>query len=141
MSGQGAHPGRRRIAGGGSLLAWTEWIAAALGAAFLIAVIGYLGWRSAARERTPAAISVSALSVTRAGERYVVRFEAHNQGDATAAGAVIEGRLSRGTETIEEAEVTLPYAPGRSKREGALIFENDPGAFRLVLSATGYHDP
>ena len=140
MSRQGANPGQGRVAGG-SILAWTEWIVAALGAAFLIAVLGYMGWRSAARERTPPAISVSALSVTRAGERYVVRFEARNQGDATAAGAVINGRLSRGTETVEEAEVTLDYAPGRSSRHGALVFENDPGAFRLVLSATGYHDP
>lgn len=140
MSRQGTNPGRGRVAGG-SILVWTEWIVAALGAAFLIAVLGYMGWHSAGRERTPPAISINALSVTRAGERYVVRFEARNAGDATAAGVVINGRLRRGSETIEEAEVTLDYAPGRSSREGALVFENDPGAYRLVLSAIGYHEP
>ena len=140
MSRQGTNPGRGGVAGS-SVLAWTEWMVAALGAAFLIAVLAYMGWRSAGRERTPPTISINALSVIQAGERYVVRFEARNEGDDTAAGVVISGRLRRGSEMIEEAEVTLDYAPGRSSREGALIFENDPGAYRLVLSAIGYHEP
>ncbi len=127
--------------GGGRVLALAEWVFAGLGAAFLVGVLGHLSWSAAVHENAPPEISVRAVSVTAAGERYVVRFEGRIQGGETAAGVVIKGRLQRGSETVEEAETTLDYAPARSTREGALAFANDPASFRLVLGAAGYHKP
>lgn len=123
------------------ILAWAEWIVAGLGAAFLFGVLGYMSWHALVYQSAPPAIFIHAVSTVRAGEHYVVRFEARNQGHSTAAGLLVEGSLRRGGETVEEAETTLDYVPARSRREGALLFENDPASFQLVLGAAGYHKP
>jgi uncharacterized protein (TIGR02588 family) len=138
MSRDTAGSGRRRS---GRILALAEWIVAGLGALFLIGALAHLSWRAAVEGGAPPAISVSAASVTAAKGRYLVRFEALNEGGATAAGVVVKGRLKRGAETVEEAETTLDYAPPRSRRHGVLVFENDPASLQLVLDATGYHEP
>lgn len=122
-------------------LAVAERTFAACGAAFLVAVIGYIGWYAAAHGDARPELAVGLIKVSPVGQQYAAFFQMTNHGHATAAGVVVEGELRRGDVTIERAETTLDYVPGRSRREGALLFTQDPNAFTLLLSAKGYHDP
>ena len=123
------------------LVAWAEWAVAALGAAFVLGAVGYLTWSGLTRRGGPPDVSLSLISVVSSERSHTVLFEARNEGDATAAGLVVEGRLLQDGRTVEEAETTLDYLPGLSTRKGGLIFAHDPAAYQLSLSARGYHDP
>ena len=118
-----------------------EWVAAAVSAALVLFVLGYLLYDAAARPQTPPAVEVSVDSVARGGGVWRVEFVARNRGQNTAAGVIVEGELKDGERTVETSEATLDYVPGKSKRHGGLFFRQDPGAYRLELRALGYQRP
>ncbi|MBW3572486.1 MAG: TIGR02588 family protein [Gemmatimonadetes bacterium] len=118
-----------------------EWVAAAVSAALVLFVLGYLLFDATARPQTPPAVEVSADSVAHVGGVWRVEFVARNRGHGTAAGVVVEGELKEGDRTVETSETTLDYVPGKSKRHGGLFFRRDPGPYRLELRAFGYQRP
>jgi uncharacterized protein (TIGR02588 family) len=115
-----------------------EWIAAALGAVALAAVLGVIGYGLATRGDAPPSFRFETLSVTPVGDRWHVAFRVTNTGDAPASTVKVVGQLAPDGET---AELTLRYVPDRSSREGGLYFRHDPRAGALEFRVSGYESP
>lgn len=73
---------------------------------------------------------------------YLVQFNALNQGGSAAEGVVIEGQLTRGTESVVETSHTMvDYLPSHSELRGGLFFTHYPRQFDLQMRALGYEVP
>ena len=114
-----------------------EWVAAGLGAAVALALIGVIGW-SALNEHPDELprLSVAAGPLEPAGERRTVRFTVRNASGRTAKQVQVEGTFGEQT-----AAATLDYVPGRSEEHGALLFDAEPGGGTVELRITGYQLP
>ena len=117
-----------------------EWAVAAVGAAVLLAMVGYLAWMGLVGEEGPPALSVRVERVQPAGEGWLVLFVAANDGPSAAATVRVRGRLGEDS-AVEESVAVLDYVPQRSERRGGLMFSRDPGAEPLELRVEGYERP
>ena len=116
-----------------------EWVAAALGSAALLAVLGAIVYGLATRgDGNPPAFTFETVAVTRTADRWHVGFKVTNSGDRPASAVKVIGELASGT---ENAEVTLRYVPDRSNREGGLYFLKDPTADPVRFRVAGYETP
>lgn len=119
-----------------------EWVAAAVGAALVIAVIGFIAYQAVVARGDPhPRISVRVDTIIGYGDGYIVEFLAENTGGATAAGLLIKGRISSDTGVVEESEATIDFVPSKSRHRGGLLFTKDPRAFRLEVRPAGYQRP
>ena len=118
-----------------------EWALAALSAALVLGVIGFLLYEGLAEPTTPPEVRVTVETVRPAGSGYLVTFKAENRGQRTAAGLGVEGTLKRGGTTVETRSTTLDYVPSEGARKGGLYFTEDPRDYELALRATGYDRP
>ncbi len=118
---------------GNSLL---EWIAAAVGLLLTIGVAAVIA-RDAFNGSADMApdLEVVVRDQQRVGNRWLVRFDAHNRSPVTAAQVTIEGALPDG----ETSTATIDYIPGRSMRGGGLIFTTEPRG--VQLRPLGFQDP
>lgn len=117
-----------------------EWIVAAVSAALVIGVVGFLIY-DGVRPLTPPNVTIEVDSVRTAGLGYLVLFRARNSGRGTAADVVVEGELAADSGRVETSETTIDYVPAGGVQRGGLYFEHDPRQLRLRLRAQGYRDP
>jgi uncharacterized protein (TIGR02588 family) len=119
-----------------------EWVAAALGAAVVLAAIGFMIYEAMTGGPHPIArITVEVDTIVPYSSGYVVEFRAINEGDASAARVVVSGELRSDTGVVERAEVTVDYVPARSWRKGGFVFAKDPRAHRVELRSKGFDRP
>lgn len=119
-----------------------EWIAAALGLAFLIALLGVIGAEAiASGSHEPPAITIEIGEVERAGSTYVAAFRAINGSGGTAAALQIEGRLIDDSGEVETSLATIDYLSAHGSAEGGLIFSHDPRGLKIVARPLGYQTP
>ncbi len=118
-----------------------EWIMALVGAALIVAAVGFLLYEALTQGDEPPRVVIEVLDVTVQDGRFLVEFDARNTGDETGAGVTIEGQLLQGGEPVETSSVTLPYVPGHSTRKGGLFFTEDPTQYDLQIRALGYERP
>ena len=119
-----------------------EWISASLGAAIVLALLGFVAFKAVtATPDVPATVRLVPGDAYAGPGGYVVEVRAHNPTGSTAAAVHIEGTLKEGGREVETARATISYVPGRSEREAALIFSRDPRRYRVELRATGYEKP
>lgn len=113
-----------------------EWLASAVGLILTLGVMAVIA-RDAFNGSGDMApdIEVVAMAPERLGNRWLVRFDAHNRSPVTAAQVTIEGALPGG----ETSTATIDYIPGRSTRGGGLVFSTEPGEVRL--RPLGFQDP
>lgn len=118
-----------------------EWTAAAIGAALTLGVVGYCIWEAVADDRGPPVLEVSAepAKVVRGG--HVVPLVVRNASRSTAAEVEVRGVLEQAGRVVEERHAVFAYVPGQGEARGGLVFERDPAAFDLTLSAEGYAEP
>ncbi|MBE7366055.1 TIGR02588 family protein [Ramlibacter pallidus] len=118
-----------------------EWVAAGVGLLLLVASIGYLLVDAVtARDGQPQP-RIEIVDVAPQGGQFVVRLKVHNDGRATAAALRVAGELRRGETVLESSELELDYLPGRSSREAALLFTQDPRTLQLALSSRSWQKP
>lgn len=72
---------------------------------------------------------------------YVVKFKVKNDGEYSAAAAVIKGELKEGEKAVETSTTTVAYVPSFSTRDGGVFFTKNPKDYKLELRATGYTEP
>lgn len=120
---------------------WPEWVVAALGAALIVTIIGYMIFFTSAHPPSPPDVTVLQTSKVRVSQGYLVEFVARNEGNSTAANLVVKGVLTDGDRVVEESETTLDYVPQQAERKGGLFFRNDPSMHTVELQAGGYVDP
>jgi len=117
-----------------------EWGIAAVSAVLLLALVAFLTYEAVTRDGTQPTLELSVEEIVEGPTAYTVVLEVFNAGDMTGAAVEIEGTLTIGQET-SVSNVVLDYAPARSTRRAALLFEQDPRAGELELRVTGYTDP
>jgi uncharacterized protein (TIGR02588 family) len=127
----------------GGTSAW-EWAAAAVGAAILASIVGYLIYEAIARppEARPEIVVNDAAAVPLTNGAFLVPITVKNLGHATGAGINVSGALvGPDGAVVEESAVTFSFVAQHSKETGGLYFAADPRTLRLVLRVEGYTDP
>lgn len=113
-----------------------EWLASAIGLILTLGVTAVIAQDAfSGSAEAPPDIEVVAKAPERVGQRWLVRFDAHNRAATTAAQVTIEGVLPGG----ETSTATIDYIPGRSTRRGGLVFSSEPAGVRL--RPLGFQDP
>lgn len=119
-----------------------EWIAAGLGLALTLGVLGFIGWQAVqAPDEALPQIDVRVAGVTRSGAGHLVEIRVVNNSTKTAAGVEVEGTLSQTGNANEKSRTTFAYVPGGSEVRGGLFFKADPGAGDLQVRPLGYEEP
>lgn len=118
-----------------------EWIAGGVSAAITAAMIGFLLFQAFSVSTAVPQLDATVEGIRASGDTFHLEFRIVNRGEATAAGVLVRGRLSNGSEVIEEREVTFDYIPAHSENRGALLFRNDPRSYQLQLEPQGYKEP
>lgn len=118
-----------------------EWVTGAVGLVLVLGTVGFIAYDALERAPSVPEVTIEHISTERTAGGYVVKFQAHNSGSATAAALSISGELSDGGAAVETSEIVLDYLPAESERQGGLIFRNDPARYELRLEAKGYVDP
>ena len=106
-----------------------EWIAAGLGLALTLAVLGYSLWEAVAEASGPPVLTVAAEQVVA------------NTGGETASSVEVRGDLVLADRPPEERRATFAYVPAGGEVAGGLVFVQDPRLGRLTLSVEGYETP
>jgi uncharacterized protein (TIGR02588 family) len=118
-----------------------EWVAALIGAALVVGIVGFLVIEALRERSTPPQIEIEVVEISKGDAGHLVQIQVLNRGEATAAQLVLEGQLRRDGENVESSTITLSFAPAGSSRSAGLIFENDPAEYELLLRAQGYEAP
>lgn len=118
-----------------------EWIAAGLGLALTVAVLGFSLWEAVTDSNGLPALSLEAGAPAASGDGFVTPVTLRNDSNATAAGVRIVGVLERDGQPVETRRATFDYAPGKGEVRGGLVFQNDPAAHELRLAVEGYQEP
>lgn len=119
-----------------------EWIAAATGLLLLLFLLVAIGLDVVqGGSRVPPDIHIDVHTSVKAGERYLVTFDARNRGGASAAALEIEGQLTDQGRVIETSSSTIDYVSGHGTAQGGLYFEHDPSSLALRVRPMGYQAP
>lgn len=118
-----------------------EWVAAGLGLALTIGVVGFSLWEGITAGSSVPAIAIEAEPPVAVAGGYLVAVTLRNDSDATASSISIRGELEREGRTVETRRAMFDYAPGKGEVRGGLVFQNDPAAHVLRLSVEGYQEP
>lgn len=119
----------------------SEWAAASVGGALLLAAVGYLIWSAALSADSPPAVTAAVVRVDRLDDGWRALVRADNHGGTTAAEVAVEAELSRSGQPPERVTITFDYIPADSRRTGGAFFRADPGGGTLTVRAVGYRDP
>ena len=118
-----------------------EWVAAGIGALLTLGVIGYSLWEGLSGRPGPPVLQVEAQAPVDVPGGHVVPLVVRNDSHATAAAVEVRGVLEQAGQAVEERRATFAYVPGSGEARGGLVFERDPAAFTLRVSAEGYEEP
>lgn len=118
-----------------------EWIAAGLGLALTLAVLGYSLWEGVAGANGPPVLTVAPEGVVETEGGYVAPIRVRNTGGETAASVEVRGELVVAGQPPEERRATFAYVPAGGEIAGGLVFVGDPRLGRLALSVEGYETP
>ncbi|XSG83375.1 MAG: hypothetical protein ACPW61_06240 [Methyloligella sp. ZOD6] len=119
-----------------------EWALAAVGAAVIVAAIGYLLWYGVTRSRSVPELTISKMAVRPiVGDNFLVVVKIKNKGSSTAANVEIGGTLMEAGAPIEEGQAGIDYVPAHSSRQAYLQFSKDPADYRLELRVKGMTKP
>jgi uncharacterized protein (TIGR02588 family) len=117
-----------------------EWIAAGLGAAVAIFIVGYLVWDGLTGADEPADLVIRVDRVEAATAGFRIDLTVTNLGGETAAEARIAVTAAGGDEQ-ESGEITFDYVPGHSSRRGSLMFRSRPDPAALAARVLGFREP
>ena len=118
-----------------------EWVTAAVGAVLFVAMIGYMAYVGLREVQGSPRIELTTSAPVQQDDTFHVGFVATNSGEVTATGLVVRAVLTDGDKDVESREVTIDYLPTQSSRKGGFFFEQDPGRYKLAVTATAYMEP
>lgn len=119
-------------------LEWSVFAAALLIVVGCIALLVIQMIRSGDR---PASLVISTGAATQEGTGYRVPVRVQNAGDHTAAGVQLRVVLEERGREVGHAELTIPFVPPQSSREGAVVFQRDPACCAIVVRALAFETP
>ena len=107
----------------------------------VIAVTVALLFRGSLEPRLPPDLQLTAGTPVASSGGYAIPIAVSNRGDDTAEQARIEVALMSGAREVETSELTIAFVPGRSRREGWVIFRHDPRCCQLRLRTVSFELP
>jgi uncharacterized protein (TIGR02588 family) len=133
---------RTKGAGGDDDKNALEWTVFAVSLLLVLSILTYLFYQVYADKPSTPDLVVEHFHdpSDNAPQRY--RVVVYNRGGETAEEVLVELVLEKGGEQLESVELSMPFAPRASKREGWLIFREDPDkADTLVARVVSYKKP
>ncbi|CAA9217868.1 MAG: hypothetical protein AVDCRST_MAG26-397 [uncultured Chloroflexia bacterium] len=120
-----------------------EWVTLAAVLLILGVVVGYLVLQTVRRTDDTAHFEVEIRQgeIEQHGDRFYVPLTIRNAGAATGEEVVVHAELKRGSETVEETELTFGFIAGGEEMEGVVIFAEDPRSAELEAYVVGYLKP
>ena len=113
---------------------------ALVGATLAIVTLGVLVW-DGLQGAGPPDVTMEIVEIVPGKRGFLVEVRAENHGNRTAADLQFEGVLSDHGREVETVEGSIDYVPGRSRRRGGLVFEQDPRGLDLELHVRGFGLP
>lgn len=121
-----------------NILEWTVFAISAVLLAGVMIVLVQAGMQ-AGDEPPLLVIETGPSTVTRGGYRIPVLIR--NTGQTTAEDVLVNVELVSGESRIESAELTVPFVPRHSEREGWVLFQRDPGCCTVRAHAVAFNAP
>ena len=112
-----------------------EWTVFAVSALLLAGVAGSLVLAGMRSDDRPPSLVIETGTPEAHGGMFRILIRVHNRGDATAEDARIDVELLAEGLVVERAELTIPFVPKRSMREGWVSFHRDPRCCRVLVRA------
>lgn len=118
-----------------------EWISAAIGLVVVVGTLAFLIYSAATEDDSPPHLTVSSEKIVQTENGWLVKFTLYNDGENNAANVVVEGKILQGEKALETSSITVDYSPSHSKREGGLLFTNNPQNFEFQIRPLGFTKP
>jgi uncharacterized protein (TIGR02588 family) len=118
-----------------------EWSVFAAALLIVGACVGLLAVAMARDVDAPPELIVTAGAAERTAAGYRVPVRVKNEGDGTAADVHLGVTLEQSGREVERVELTLPFVPRHSTREGMVVFRHDPSCCTIAVRALGFEIP
>lgn len=118
-----------------------EWSVFGASAIVIVALVGVLIHGVLTSTNTPPELRVTAGRTIATQGGFTVPVAVSNDGDTTAEQAKIEVRLLAGSDEVEKAELTFAFVPGKSKRNGWVVFSRDPQCCSIEARPVSFEAP
>ncbi|MBB6611712.1 hypothetical protein H7F15_11740 [Pontibacter sp. Tf4] len=121
---------------------WLEWLVFGLSLAMLLGILGYLTYQTVIYKNTDPEVYAKGVPDPSelAPNRYKVTV--YNKGGTTAEAVIVEFTLYSQGQEPEVSELTIPFSPKESEREGWVIFRSSPAtADSVVARIVSYKKP
>jgi len=118
-----------------------EWAVFAVSLLILIGFVGTLVYLASTAGDRPADLVVELGEPQQMSAGFAVPVRVHNRGDRTAEEVRVEITLAQDGKAAQERELTFPFLPRRSERDGFVVFDRDPRCCELSGRATAYEEP
>lgn len=115
-----------------------EYVVGALGGLVVLALLAFLAYQALVVRETGPELAVTVTAVEPAPAGYAVHFEIVNDGGRTAEQVQLSGTLTRGGRQVEQSSAVVAYVPAESRRDGVLVFSEDPRDGDLDVHPSGY---
>lgn len=120
---------------------WLEWAVFAVSLLVLLGFVGTLVYLTSTGGDRPADLVVELGEPQRVSAGFAVPVRVHNRGDRTAEEVRVEVTLEENGEAPQKRELTFPFLPRRSEREGLVVFDRDPRCCAMSGRVTAYEEP
>lgn len=118
-----------------------EWSVFAVGLLLVLATLSYLASETLSARAGPPDIVVRLGQPRELRSGFLVPVEVANAGHESAEDVRIPLTLEMEGREPEEAELSFPFVPRDSRREGWVSFRGDPRAGRIVVGAIAFQIP
>ncbi|HEY4650782.1 MAG TPA: hypothetical protein VIG72_05175 [Pontibacter sp.] len=121
---------------------WLEWLVFCISLLLVSGIFAYLVYQviGYTSEEPDVFAEAHAAPSRLSPNRY--RVTVYNKGGATAEEVIVDFTLFKAGEELERSEMQIPFSPVDSKREGWVIFSNNPAqADSLVARVVSYKKP
>ena len=118
-----------------------EWIVFGASLAIVGTLVVYLAVQSVRQNETPPDIRIATGTPRQSSGGWMVPLVVHNAGEQTAEEVKIEVTLEANGRPIESADLMVAFLPHRSRREGWVVFRNDPARYQIRARAVGFEKP
>lgn len=106
---------------------WLEWTVFAVGLGLVLAVLGYLVYKTVTHTSGPPELYVEYFPEPGRYEPNRYHVILHNKGYETAESITVELSLYKNGQEPEKAQLDFDYCPRESTREGWVSFSSPPG--------------
>lgn len=118
-----------------------EWTVFGVSLVLISATIALLVTGEVSSKEMPPDLRIETRSPSRSSGGFAVPVIVTNSGDTTAEEAHVEVALMSEGEAIETAELVIAFVPRQSRREGWVVFREDPSCCSVVARAVSYEKP